>query len=152
MKYFVIVALTAFTAVLAPASAQNAKPYVGGGFGATFIGVSGGALTLQVGAEDLLGPLGVRGILVVGLSAPFFEGAAELLASFPSGHLKLYVGGGVGSAIGGPTNLNVHGVGGLEYAATDSVGLFGEVQPRFYVTQASAFSLGVRFGANYHFD
>ena len=160
MKRSFLVLLIGLVTTFSVALAQNAKPYLGGGVGFTFVGGgSGGALTFQGGAEDLLGPLGLRGVGVVGIRPSFFEVAAEVLASFPSGTFKPYVGGGVGGAVGGGADrvsravsgAEVHSVGGLEFTVSDSVGLFGEAQPRLYLTSSPAFGLGFRFGANYHF-
>lgn len=162
MKLFLRLALTSIFAACPLAFAQDTSPYVGTGFGFTFVnGSVGGALTLQGGVEHLLGPVGVQGIAVIGISVPFVEVAAELLAHFPMGSLKPYGGAGVGISPTGAADIisptralafNVHAVGGLEVAATDAIGVFGEVQPRLYFNEETSFGLGFRFGANYHFD
>lgn len=161
MKRFFLIALIGSVAAFSVASAQNAKPYLGGGIGFTFTsGGSGGAFTFHSGADNLLGSLGLRGVGVIGIRPSFTEVAAEVLASFPSETLKPYVGGGVGGSFSEAADtvsnaisgLEVHGVGGLEYAVSDSVGLFGEAQPRLYLGSNAAFGLGFRFGANYYLD
>ena len=161
MKRFFLIALIGSVAAFSAATAQNAKPYLGGGIGFTFIsGGSGGAFTFHGGADNLLGSLGLRGVGVIGVRPFFTEVAAEALASFPFEPLKLYVGGGIGSSFseGADTvsstvsGFEIHGVGGLEFAVSDSVGLFGEAQPRLYLGSSTAFGLGFRFGANYHLD
>lgn len=153
MKRFLLVALVGLAAAFPLAWAQDAEPYAGGGFGLEFIGGgSAVALTFQGGADDLLGSLGLRGNLDVGISGSFFELAVDLLANFPSDDLNPYVGGGFGIIPGGSVGFNIHGVGGLEFFATENVGLFAELQPKLYVTGGTSFGVGLRFGANYHFD
>lgn len=162
MKLFSRLALVGFLLVCPLATAQDTSPYVGTGFGFTFVnGSVGGALTLQGGVEHLLGPVGVQGVAVIGISVPFIEFAAELLGHFPMGSLKPYVGAGVGVSPTGAADiispsralaLNAHAVGGLEVAVADAIGVYGEVQPRLYFDEVTSFGLGFRFGANYHFD
>lgn len=155
-------ALGGFLLVCLLAFAQDTSPYVVTGFGFTFVnGSVGGALTLQGGIEHLLGLVGVQGIAVVGSFVPFIEVAAELLAHFPMGSLKPYGGAGVGisptgaAAILSPSKalaFNLHAVSGIEAAATDAIGVFGKLQLRLYFNEVTSFGLGLRFGANYHFN
>lgn len=161
MKRFFLITLVGLATAFPLAFAQNAKPYLGGGVGFTFIrGTSGGAFTFQGGADSLLSSLGFRGVGVIGVRPSFIEVAAEVIANSPSGTLKPYIGGGIGVSSGGAADaasraisgFEVHGVGGLEFAASDSIGLFGEVQPRLYLANNAAFGLGFRFGANHHFE
>lgn len=162
MNLFSRLAFVGFLLVCPLASAQDANPYVGAGFGFTFVnGSAGGALTVQGGVERLLGPVGVQGVGVVGVSVPFIEFAAELLAHFPTGGLKPYAGAGIGVSPTGTADIispstalafNAHTVGGLEVVVADAIGIYGEVQPRLYFNEGTSFGLGFRFGVNYHFD
>ena len=153
MKLFPRLALVGFLLVCPLATAQDTRPYVGTGFGFTFVnGSVGGALTLQGGVEHLLGQVGVQGVAVIGVSVPFIEVAADLLAHFPTGSLKPYVGAGVGVSLSGVPALSAQAIGGLEVAVADAIGVYGEVLPRLYFNEVTSFGLGFRFGTNYHFD
>lgn len=155
MKQLLVIMLVGLASAspLAFAQEQDAEPYIGGGFGLEFIGGgSAVALTFQGGADNLLGPLGLRGNFDAGISGSYFELAVDLLTDFPSDDLDIYAGGGFGIVPGDEIDFNIHGTGGLEFFATDTLGLFSELQPRLYVTGGTRFSIGLRFGANYHFN
>ena len=77
MKRFFLIALIGSVAAFSAATAQNAKPYLGGGIGFTFIsGGSGGAFTFHGGADNLLGSLGLRGVGVIRGSSLFHRGCS----------------------------------------------------------------------------
>lgn len=152
MKRLLIIALVGLAAALPLASAQDAEPFIGGGLGVTFAdGGSGVGLVLQGGAQDLLGTLGVRGNILIGFQGGVALGV-DLLADFPSDDFVPYVGGGFGLIPGGTTVFDLHVTGGAEFYVSDDVALFGELMPKLYIADGTAFGADLRFGANYHFD
>lgn len=149
-----MVMVVGLAAALPLAFAQDAEPYVGGGFGISFIGgFTPVALSAQGGADDLIGSAGLRGNFDIGISpSGFFGFGADILADFPSDDVSPYVGGGFGFlSAGGLSIFQVHGTGGLEFFIADQAALFAEIQPTFYLT-ASVFTASLRFGSNYHLD
>jgi hypothetical protein len=103
MKRFISVALVGLTAMFSPAFAQpgtvTVEPFVGGGVA---IGVPGGdpTLSLQGGADNLLGPLSLRGVFDVDLSGGASLGV-DVINYFPTTReLAPYAGGGLALALG----------------------------------------------------
>ena len=152
MKRFWIVALIGLVSAFPLAFAQDAEPYIGGGLDVTFVGgTSGVGLTLQGGAQDFLGTLGLRGNILIGFQGGVALGV-DLLSDFPAEDFTPYFGGGFGLIPGETTVFDVHATGGGEFYASDNVGLFAEIQPTLYIASGTAFGADLRFGANYHFD
>lgn len=157
MKRFLMVVLVGLAAALPLAFAQDeadvVEPFVGGGI-TVFVPGGGAALTLQGGADNLLGPLALRALLDIGFSGGAQFGI-DLLNYIPSDtDLALYVGGGVQILLSGSTAYNLHAAGGLEYFVSDDVALFAELQPGYDISPSfgNGFALSIRLGANYHFD
>lgn len=158
MKRFLFVIL--LVSVLSPAALAQSDPFLGGNFSVR-IPIESGDLTLialgaQGGDYHLLGPLGLRGRLGLGVSpSVHFDMAADLIIPFIEGPLGFY--GGVGGSLiaGGTlfTALGIHGLVGLEGRLRNSeIGLFGEVQPNLSFPKGNLFfSLKLNFGVNYHF-
>lgn len=152
MKRFLIVALVGLAAAFPLAFAQDADPFIGGGFGVTFVGGSTiTALTIQGGADDLIGSAALRGNFDIGISDGSFGFGVDFLADFPSDDVIPYFGGGFGLLQLGGSFFQLHATGGLEFFVSDLVGLFAEIQPTYFLT-AQQFGATLRFGANYHFD
>lgn len=156
MKRFLMVALVGLAAAFPLALAQSetvvVEPFLGGGLA---IGIPGGdaALTLQGGADNLLGPLALRGAFNI-----YFQGGASLAIDvinyFPeTRQLAPYVGGGLEIALSRQA-YGIHALGGLEYFVDEDIALFAELQPSYFIFPGSSndFGANIRFGANYHFD
>lgn len=156
MKRFLMVALVGLAAAFPLALAQPetvvVEPFLGGGIG---IGIPGGdaALVVQGGADNLLGPLALRGSFNI-----FFEGGAalgiDILNYFPqTRQLAPYLGGGLDIYLGVQA-YDIHATGGLEYFVDEDIALFAELQPAFFIVPGfdNDFGANIRFGANYHFD
>lgn len=155
MKRFLLTVLAGFAAFpLAFAQSETVvvEPFLGGGLA---IGIPGGdaALALQGGADNLLGPLALRGVFNI-----YFEGGASLAVDvinyFPqTRQLAPYLGGGLEIALSDQA-YGLHALGGLEYFVDDDIALFAELQPTYFIVPDgdSDFGAGLRFGANYHFD
>lgn len=157
MKRFLRVALVglaaAFPLAFAQDEADTVEPFVGGGF-TVFIPDGGAALTLQGGADNLIGPLALRGSLDIGFSGGTLFGI-DLLNYIPSeSDLAFYIGGGAKILLSGSTAYNIHAAGGLEYFVDDDIALFAELQPglNFAPGYNPGFSAALRLGANYHID
>lgn len=156
MKLFLIGIIISLAAAVPLASAQTetlvVEPFIGGGLS---VGIPYGSigLSLQGGADNVIGGLGLRGVFNFG-----FESGASLAADiinyFPeTRRLAPYVGAGMEVSLGvlayGP-----HGIGGLEYFVDEDVALFAELQPTYLIIpDAGSFvNVSVHLGANYHFD
>ncbi len=156
MKRFLMVALVGLAAAFPLALAQSetvvVEPFLGGGLA---IGIPGGgaALTLQGGADNLLGGLALRGVLDIG-----FQGGAafsvDIINYFPeTRQLAPYLGGGLAIGLSRQA-YEIHALGGLEYFVDEDIALFAELQPAFVIVPGAGndFGANIRFGANYHFD
>ena len=157
MKRFLMVALVGLVAAFPLAFAQSetvvVEPFLGGGL-TVFIPDGGAALTLQGGADNLIGPLALRGSLDIGFSGGSAFGV-DLLNYVPSeSDLAFYLGGGARILLSGFTAYNIHAVGGLEYFVNSDIALFAELQPGLNLASGfnPGFSAALRLGANYHFD
>ena len=139
----------------------QADPFVGGNFSVR-IPLDGErdltliALGAQVGSYELVGPLGLRGRVGLGVSpSVYFDLSGDVLVPFSTGDLVPYGGGGASLVAGGTlrTAFGLHGLVGLEGKLTPGpLGLFGEVQPNLsFPGGAALFSLKLNFGLNYHF-
>ena len=110
-------------------------------------------LSLQGGADNLLGPLALRGVLNIGFTSGT-ELAVDVLNYFPkTRQLAPYLGGG--RALGlSAQYYEFHATGGLEYFVDSDIALFAELQPALVVVPGfnPGFGANLRFGANYHFD
>ena len=156
MKCSLTVVLAGLIAASSFAFAQpetvTVEPFVGGG--AAF-GVPGGdpSLTLQGGADQLLGPLALRGVFEIDASGVASLGVDVIHHFSTSRELAPYVGGGLALALTFPA-YEVHALGGLEAFVSSGVSLFGEVQPayRVFVDIDDGLGANVRLGANYRFD
>lgn len=154
MKRFLMVALVGLAAAFPLAFAQDeeAEPFIGGGFGVLFVsGVTVTSITVQGGADNLLGSAALRGNFDIGISSGSFGFGADILVDFPSDDVNPYVGGGFGLLQSDDSFFQVHGTGGLEFFVADQVGLFAELQPTYFLT-SQEFGAALRFGANYYLD
>ncbi len=150
MKRFLRVALVGLAAALPLAFAQEAEPFVGGGLS---VGLSSGygALSVQGGLTDLLGPLTLRGVLDIGLGGGAGLGI-DVLYPFEGDELIPYAGGGLGVGFG-TASFGLGAIGGLEYRVADDIGLFAELQPGFIIgSNYTDFSAALRIGGNYYLD
>ncbi len=151
MKRFLMVVLVGLAA-FPLAFAQDADPFIGGGFGVTFVGGDTlTAITIQGGADDLLGSAALRGNFDIGISGGYFAFGVDFLADFPSDDVTPYFGGGFGLLQANSSFFQIHATGGLEFLVSTLVGLFAEIQPTYFLS-AQQFGASLRFGANYHFD
>ena len=156
MKRFLLTVLAGFAAFpLAFAQSETVvvEPFFGGGFG---VGIpdGGAALILQGGADNLLGPLALRGSLNIGFGGGASFGV-DVLNYIPSeSDLALYVGGGFAIALSSVSAYELHLAGGLEYFIDDDIALFAELQPAFVIVPGddNSFGANLRLGANYHID
>ncbi len=152
MKRFLMVALVGLAAAFPVAFAQDAEPFFGGGFGVLFVdGSTFTSITVQGGADDLIGSAALRANFDIGISSGSFGFGVDVLADFPSDDINPYVGGGFGLIQLGDSYFQVHATGGLEFFVADQVGLFAELQPT-YVLTSQDFGATLRFGANYHLN
>lgn len=151
MKRFLMVTLFGLAAMWPLASAQESTPFIGGGLG---VGLSSGygALSIQGGLTELLGPLTLRGVLDIGLGGGAGLGV-DVLYPLEGDELIPYVGGGLGVGFG-TTSFGLGFIGGLEYRVADNIGLFAELQPGFiiYAEYANEFAASLRIGGNYYLD
>ncbi len=153
MKLFLMVALVGFATALPLTFAQEAEPFVGGGLS---VGLSSGdgALSVQGGLTELLGPLTLRGALDIGFGGGAGLGI-DVLYPFAGEELTPYVGGGLGIGFG-TASFSLGAIGGLEYLVADNIGLFAELQPGFVISTDSyysdGFSAALRLGGNYYLD
>lgn len=160
MKRLLNLCLTLILLSSSSALAQT-DPFVGGNFSVRIPLDSTRDITLialgaQVGSYELLGPLGLRGRLGLGVSpSVYVDLSGDLLFPFSTGDLIPY--GGVGGSLvtGGTlrTAFGLHGLAGLEgRLSSGPLGLFGELQPHLSFPGGRAlFSLKLNFGLNYHF-
>lgn len=151
MKRFLMVAMVGLAAALPLAFSQETEPFIGGGLS---VGLSSGSssLSVQGGLPDLLGPLTLRGVLDIGLGGGAGLGV-DVLYPLAGDELVPYVGGGLGLSFGvAAYGLGV--IGGLEYAVSDTIRVFGELQPGYviYADYDDEFSATLRLGANYYLD
>ena len=147
--------LVVFLAVvgLSSASAQS-DLFVGGGLNLEFGGFTLVSLDAQVGDYGLFGSFGGRAILGLGFSpSVYLKTAADVILPFEVDSEKLtpYAGGGLGLITRNGTAVNIHALGGAEYAIADQFSLFGEVVPGVYLNGGD-FTFGLRLGANYQLD
>lgn len=151
MKRFLMVVLFGLAAMWPLASAQENAPFIGGGLS---VGLSSGygALSIQGGLTDLLGPLTLRGVLDIGLGGGAGLGV-DVLYPLAGEELTPYVGGGLGIGFG-TASFGLGAVGGLEYPVADNIRLFAELQPGFVISADyyNAFSASLRIGGNYYLD
>lgn len=124
MKRFLTVALLGLSVVWSPTFAQESDPFVGGGLS---VGLSSGygALSVQGGLTELLGPLTLRGILDIGLGGSAALGV-DVLHPLEGEELIPHVGVGLGGGFGAGS-FGLGAVGGLEYRVADNIGLFAEL-------------------------
>ena len=157
MKRFWMVALVGLAAAFPLAFAQSetvvVEPFLGGGLS---VGIpnGGAALVLQGGADNLLGPLALRGSLNIGFGGGASLGA-DVLNYVPSeSGLALYFGGGFAVALSSASAYELHAAGGLEYFVSNDVALFAELQPAFVIVPGddNGFGANLNLGLNYHFD
>lgn len=155
MRKSFIVALV-LTALFPLAAAQSetvvVEPFVGGGLS---VGIPDGSFgaSLQGGADNLLGGLGLRGVFSFGFEGGVSLGA-DILNYFPeTRQLAPYI--GAGGTIGLSAQVyNVHVLGGLEYFVDEDIAIFAELQPSYVIVPDgdNGFGANIRLGANYHFD
>lgn len=148
---FLLLALTA-TLVFAQSETVTVEPFGGGGVA---LGVPGGdpSLTLHGGADNLLGPLALRGVFSIDFSGVASVGA-DIIDYFPiSRTFAPYAGAGAALALTFPA-YELHVLGGVEYFLDEDIALFVELQPayRIFATIDNGFGANMRLGANYHFD
>ncbi len=153
MKRFLMVALVGLASAFPLASAQDeAEPFLGGGFGVLFVdGNTLTGITLQGGADNLIGSLTLRGNFDIGISDGFFGFSADVLTRFPAEEINPYAGGGFGLFNLNDSFFQIHATGGLEFFVADNTALFLELQPTYFLT-SSDFGASFRFGANYHLE
>lgn len=156
MKRFLMVALVglaaAFPLAFAQDEADTVEPFVGGGFN-VLIPSGTAALSIQGGADNLIGPLALRGSVDILFTGGAFFGV-DLLNYIPSeSDLAFYLGGGASIYLGGGSLFNLHAAGGLEYFVSEDLALYSELQPGIFLASGDTdFSLALRLGVNYHFD
>ena len=147
------VLLTLFA--LSSASAQS-DTFVGGSFDLEFIG--GGtfvALDGQFGDYGLFNSFGARATLGIGFIPEIYAKiVGDVLFPFQTTNRDLfpYAGGGLGIDIDDGVGVNIHALGGVELAASDRLGLFGEVAPGILIRSDVDAIFGLRFGLNYHLN
>lgn len=156
MTRFLGVALASLAVMSPLASAQSetvvVEPFLGGGLSLSFPG-TGAAASLQAGADNLLGPLALRGVFDIGFGGGFAVGV-DVINYFPeTRQLAPYLGVG-GKVYLVSQDYGIYGLGGLEYFIDEDVAVFGELQPTYVIDPGDdgAFGANIRFGANYHFD
>lgn len=155
-------------------------PFVGGSvnFSLPFDTAS---FSVQGGADNVLGPLAVRGNANIGLKGGFGIGLDILDYVVVSNEVAPYFGGGVGYNFGASA-LDLRLVGGVEYFVGPDLAIFAELQPRyaFYLGGGGVdvvddgdnvdvvddidvdapeadfdggnFGVNIRVGVNYHFE
>lgn len=150
-----MVALTGLAVMFLPASAQSetvvVELFLGAGLTLSFPD-SDPALGLQGGADNVLGPLALRGVFDFGFGG--FSFGADVINYFPeTRQLAPYLGVG-GKVFLSAEAYDVHALGGLEYFIDEDVAVFAELQPVYVIDPGDDNSLGInlRAGANYHFD
>lgn len=152
MKRILVVLLTVFG--LSAASAQS-DLFAGGSLDIEFIdGISFIAFDGQVGDYGLFGSFGGRGTLGLGIDPDFYlklAGDALFPFELDNPDLMPYAGGGFGIYVGDfSTFFSIHGLGGLEFAVDEQIGLFSEISPGLYIGSGDTeFGVGLRFGANF---
>ncbi len=159
---FVVVLVIAALFPLASAQSETVvvEPFVGGGLSVGLPGSAFGA-SLQAGADNLIGGLGLRGVLNFGFTGSVSL-SADILNYFPeTRQLAPYI--GAGGKVGlSAAFYDVHVLGGLEYFIDEDVAVFAELQPAYVITPdvsndlpenvANYVGVTLRLGANYHFD
>ena len=156
MKRFWMVVLVVVAAAFPLAFAQTVdvvKPFVGGGL---TVGIpnGGAALIVQGGADNLIGPLALRGTLTIGFSGGAALGVDALNYVPSESDLALYFGGGFALALSSTPAYELHAAGGLEYFVDSNLALFAELQPAFVIVPDgdNGFGANLNLGLNYHFD
>lgn len=154
MKRSLLVVWVSLAAVFPLASAQSGtvvvEPFLGGGLGLSFPETAPAA-SLQAGADNLLGPLALRGVFDIGFGG--FAVGVDVINYFPqTRQLAPYLGVG-GKVLLNEQDYGVYGLGGLEYFVDEDVAVFGELQPGYVIDpDDGAFGASIRFGANHHVD
>lgn len=149
-----LASLMAALLLSAPAWAQSATevvdPFIGGGL-VVGLNYGGTAFSFQGGADNLLGPLALRGNLDINSGGGALLGVDILNYFVSNSELAPYAGGGIGVALSGG-GFALHGTGGLEYFVGPDIALFAELQPGVIPQSSSGFFVDLRFGANYHLE
>lgn len=153
MKKFLlsVITLVAFSG-FASAQTTFAGPSFSGislptnsGFSVTLLSLGG-----QVGVYNLAGPLGVRATVdatISPISGLFLLSGDLLFAS--GGDTNIYGGAGFGIiAGGGATAPLAKGFVGVEFPASEGLGIFVELDPHFAI-QTGNFFIGARAGVNF---
>ncbi|RIH83460.1 hypothetical protein Mlute_02195 [Meiothermus luteus] len=112
------------------------------------------SVSARMGAEELLGPLALRGGFGLGVSGSStnFNLGAGVLYFLRGSSLPFYFGGGLGLQAGGATAFNLNGAAGLELPVTRDFNFFLELQPSIrFVSGSSQFTLGLEFGPRLYF-
>ena len=110
------------------------------------------ALGAQVTVGDLVGNLGLRALLEVGIgSERYFEIGGDTILVIDIGNIRPYLGVGASTRIKDPTTFQARGVVGLEFLVTRTLGLFAEFDPVLRFDNFPDFETKLRAGANLHF-
>ena len=114
-------------------------------------------LELQAGDYNLFGSFGFREVIGTNFS-DYFEVGGDFLFPITSQPM-IYLGVGAGLTASYNTIFNIRGVLGVELSLTSRLGLFGEVDPGYYISRSNRDTIGsvdgedfgakVRLGFNY---
>jgi len=108
----------------------------------------------RLGAENVLGPLALRGGVGLQTSSggTVFSIGADVLFFLRNPGLDFYFGGGLGLVAGGNTVFVISGAAGLEIPVSGNFNFLLELQPALsFVGGSSQFGLGVQFGPRLYF-
>ncbi|MDW8480520.1 MAG: hypothetical protein RML14_01135 [Meiothermus sp.] len=108
----------------------------------------------RVGAENLLGPLALRGGFGLGVfgGSTNFNLGADVLYFLRGSSPTFYLGGGLGLQTGAATAFDLNGAAGLELPITRDFNFFLELQPTLrFVSGSSQFILDLEFGPRLYF-
>lgn len=111
-------------------------------------------LQARMGAENLLGPLALRGGFGLATSSggTAFTIGADVIYFLRSGNPNFYFGGGLGLVAGGTTLFSLNGNAGVELPVTRDFNFFVELQPALrFAGGSSQFALGIEFGPRLYF-
>ncbi len=149
IKKILIIAIVVLTGAYA-----NAQTFIYGNSGGD-LSFSGGGVSLNanfgVGDWTLIGPLGGRAEIQMGVSGGNFGLAFSADALFSLQHAKannigIYAGPGLALRVTPSTLFNIHGVVGIEYILNPKLSFIAEFIPALYFGSGIDFGGDIRFG------
>ncbi|AWR86093.1 hypothetical protein [Meiothermus taiwanensis] len=108
----------------------------------------------RMGAENVLGPLALRGgfELQTSNAGTAFGISADALYFLRNPGMDFYFGGGLGLLAGGSTVFVLSGAAGLELPVSGNINFLVELKPELYFAGGnSQFALGVEVGPRVYF-